>query len=130
MACLQVSLRHANERAEQLQRQLTAVTADRDRLSAAVAALEAALAEERQSAAEERANDASALAAERRAQQELAVLRRRAAALEDERAQSAEGKLAAEDAARELREQDVRSREELQKAGQAMMKAQVRCKCM
>jgi chromosome segregation ATPase len=127
---LQVSLRHANERTEQLQRQLTAVSADRDALAAAVAALEAALAESKQTAAEERAADSSAQAVARRAEQELAVLRRRTSALEDEAAASNKARAEAAETARAGQEQEVRWREELHKAGKAMLMAQVSCPAM
>lgn len=126
---MQISLRHANERGVHLAKQLAVSAQDRDALSATVTALEAALAEAKQVAAEERANDAGAQSTARRAEHGLCVLRRRVATLEEE---ADVARVERKDAAEELngrQESEAKLREELQRAGKAMIMAQVRFAC-
>ena len=123
---MQTSLRHAHERADQLQRQVHAITADRDSLVAAVATLETALADAKQHAADARADDASGHAIAKRAQSELDVTRRRVTALECEKGEMQRDRVDMQSTLQDVKERERRSSEELQKAGKAMLMAQAR----
>jgi chromosome segregation ATPase len=122
---MQIALKHAEASTKHAKAQLAACEHERDSLKAAVATLESALSDAQQAAANERSKESSAASAARRLEQELAVLKQRVASLDEEVAAARlECQRTAENA-QAVHEREALAREELQKAGKAMVMAQV-----
>lgn len=107
------------------QSQLAACAQERDSLKAAVAALEVALTDAQHAIANERSKESSAASVALRLEQERAMLKRRLGALDEEVATVRLECQRATEEARCIQEREALARDELQKAGKAMVMAQV-----
>jgi chromosome segregation ATPase len=122
---LQISKKHAEASMKHAQSQLAACAQERDSLKAAVAALEVALTDAQHAIANERSKESSAASVALRLEQERAMLKRRLGALDEEVATVRLECQRATEEARCIQEREALARDELQKAGKAMVMAQV-----